>query len=87
MQTMEIEAVWPTLDASAKTALVDADVVIGIDRETGDEYTLYGLPGLESSASLRRPSAMRVVQISFDHGSQPFDALVQLIRKLKARET
>src|SRR5437763_13470634 len=35
----------------------------------------------KNSVSIKRPSAMKVVQIDLDHAPQPFTALVQVIRK------
>jgi hypothetical protein len=58
-------------------------VITGVDVRTEHEFTIYGTPPLESTVSLKRPAAMRVVQVRIDSSSDELQRLVRLVRELK----
>lgn len=83
VETLSIEDIAPALSEQAKAALADADVVIAVDRANQQEFTIFGLPGLESTATLKRPSAMRTLRISLDCDKGALEQLVVVIRRAK----
>ena len=66
-----------------RTALVEADVITGVDVNTQREYTVFGTPPLESTVTLKRPAAMRVVQVRIDGSDKSLHKLLALVRDLK----
>jgi hypothetical protein len=87
MNTIPIHAIVPVLTAEARAALVEADVIIAIDTASQREFTLFGTPALESTASLRRLSAMKIVRISLDCNAKELEKLMALVRRVKGPES
>jgi hypothetical protein len=85
MESIVIESTAPGLDAHARKAIIEADVVIGLDVRTQCEFTVYGTPPLESTATMKRPAAMRTVRLQFDGSTQPLAELIALVHAIKRR--
>jgi hypothetical protein len=81
MSIITIESPGPNLSDAERTALVEADIITGVDAEER-EFTVFGTPPLESTVSLRRPAAMRVVQVRID-GPAGLATLTALVRSVK----
>jgi hypothetical protein len=83
VDVLPIEDLMPALSARARSALAEADVVIGVDRASRREHTIYGIAGLDSSATFKKPSAMRVVHVSLDCDKASLESLLALVRRIK----
>ena len=83
MQVLTIESLGPRLDEPARAALVEADLIIGVDAATEREFTVYGMPSLESSVSIKRPSAMRTVRVLLDCKNGELEDLVAIVQAIK----
>ena len=86
MDTIPIEAMVPTLSAEARAALLEADVIIGMDTTSQREFTVFGTPALESTMSLKKLSSMRVVRVALDCNNEELEKLMALVRRVKGPE-
>jgi hypothetical protein len=86
MSLITIEAPGPRPTDRERAALAEADVITGIDVQSQREFTLFGTPPLESTATLKRPSAMRVVQVRIDGSPAALERLIKLVRDLKSAD-
>ncbi len=84
MDVISIESIDAIANAPTRAAIINADVIIGVDAPTGREFTVFGVPSLESSTSFKRPSAMRIVRVTIDCNSGDLEKLAALVRVLKA---
>ena len=66
MDSISFDELVPHVTDEARAALVAADVVIGVDRQTAREFTIYGMPSLESTTVIRQPSAMQILRVLLD---------------------
>ncbi len=82
MEVITIDSSHEPLNDEARAALAQADVITGVDALTDDEYTVFGTPPLESTMSLKRPAAMRVVQVRIQ-GAAGLKALTEVVRAVK----
>jgi hypothetical protein len=83
MQVITIDAPGARVSDDERAALCEADVITGIDVQTEREYTVYGTPSLESTVSLKRPAAMRVVQVRLNDPKSDLERLVALVKMLR----
>jgi len=83
MDTIRIEAIVPKLGANERAVLAAADVIIGVDTASQREFTVFGTPSLESTTSLKKLSAMRVVRVSLDCNNRELERLLKLVRRIK----
>lgn len=83
MNTLSIDALRPDLSAEARSTILEADVVIGIDLLSLREFTVFGTPALESTVTMKKPSAMRVVQVTLNCASGDLDQLAAIVRDIK----
>ncbi len=83
MQVITIDVPGTRVSEDQRAALCEADVITGIDVHTEREYTVFGTPSLESTVSLKRPAAMRVVQVRIDDASGDLQRLIALVKKLR----
>jgi hypothetical protein len=83
MQVITIDTPGARVSDDERAALCDADVITGIDVRTEQEYTVYGTPALESTVSLKRPAAMRVVQVRLNDPKSDLERLVALVKMLR----
>ena len=86
MDTIPIEAIVPAPSAKARAALVAADVIIGVDTASQREFTVFGTPALESTTSLEKLTAMRVLRVSLDCNNKELERLMALVRRIKEPE-
>lgn len=86
MGVITFESLGPTLGDAVRAALEEADVVIGVDAATEREFTVFGTPPLESTCSLKRPSAMRVVRVPLDGKVWGLDQLIAAVRAVKGHD-
>ena len=83
METITIESPGVCLADDARAALVGADVIIGVDNQTGQEFTVFGTPPLESTGSFKRLSAMRTVRVSVDRAIGELETLIAVVQAIK----
>ncbi len=81
--TLALDALVPEPTGEAKAALAAADIVIGIDPSSSREFTVFGTPALESTTSLKKLSAMRVVRVTLPNGPVDLERLTVLVRRIK----
>jgi hypothetical protein len=81
--SVTIDSILPQLSSHARTALASADIVIAVDDRSQREFTIYGMPPLESTISMKQLSAMQVVRIPFEFDSHRLDELTALVRRVK----
>lgn len=86
METIPIEELVGVLSPQARTALVEADVVIGVDKSSQRQFTVFGTPPLESTVNLKKLSAMRVLRVSLDCDNEGLERLMALVRRVKGPE-
>jgi hypothetical protein len=83
MNIKTIESLGPILSDDARAALVDADVIIGVDIQTQREFTVFGLPPLESTVNFKKPSAMKIVRVGINGNTEGLESLSALVSALK----
>lgn len=83
MSLTTIELSGSQFNDELRTALADADIITGVDTNTEREFTVFGSPPLESTVTLKRPAAMRVVQVRLDGRDATIKKLLELVRELK----
>jgi hypothetical protein len=86
MDVVEIASFDAALSERSRAALAEADVIIGIDTITQREFTVFGCPSLESTTSLKKPTAMRTVRVTVDCQSTELERLLALVRSVKGRD-
>ena len=86
MSVITIESLGPAMDDALRAALEEADVVIGVDVATEREFTIFGTPPLESTCSLKRPSAMRIVRVPLDGKIWGLEKLIAAVRAVKGHD-
>ena len=72
--------------ADARSAVAEADVVIGVDLASQRAFTVYGTPALEESIQIGREGAVRTVRGGFDQKSGELEQLMALVRSIKGRQ-
>lgn len=87
MDSLAFEELVPVATEPARAALVDADVVIGVDRNSRCEFTLYGMPSLESTVIINQPTAMRVLKVLLSSDRGELDRLLVAIRSIKGLDS
>ncbi len=83
MDDLSFDELVPKVSEQARAALLAADVVIGVDRDTEREFTLFGMPSLETTVVAPRPSAMQILRVLVDCNNQELDRLLMLVRDVK----
>ena len=83
MAVITIESLGPTLSDELRAALAQADIIIGVDAAAEREFTVFGTPSLESTITMKKPSAMQVVQVPLDFNSGELEELARLVREIK----
>jgi hypothetical protein len=73
------------LNSDARGALMAADVIIGVDVESQNEFTVFGTPAFEETVRVGQSVALRTVRIEFDLNANELDKLVSLVRTIKGR--
>ena len=84
MENIRSESVWPQLSDEARAAIARADVVIGVEGDSQREFTVFGVSSLESSVTIKKPSAVRTVRVILDRRSHALDELIALVRRVKS---
>ena len=83
MKVLPIESLGATLTEDSRALLAEADIIIGVDLVTQREFTVFGTPSLESTITMKHPSAMQVVQVPLDFNSGELEELAELVREIK----
>jgi hypothetical protein len=86
MNVVQIESLVSPLTEDELAALAEADVIVGVDVFTLREFTVFGLPSLESTTSLKKPTAMRTVRVTVNCQSGELEQLLALVRVVKGRD-
>ncbi len=66
-----------------RVAIARADVIIGVDAATQNEFTVFGTPALEESVRLGKQVAMRTLRIGISESKGELEKLVALVRAIK----
>ncbi len=69
--------------AACRKLLVDAHVVIGVDAASRREFTVYGTPALEQTATVGGQQALRTLRVTLDQTRGQLDQLAALVKVLK----
>ena len=83
MKVLPIDALGSKLDEDTRALVAEADVIIGVDRLTQREFTVFGTPSLESTVTIKKPTAMQVVQVSLDFETGELEELAAIVREIK----
>ena len=83
MKVLPIHALASKLDAANRALLAEADVIIAVDQLTKREFTVFGTPSLESTVTIKKPTAMQVVQVPLDVESGELEELAVIVREIK----
>ncbi len=83
MKVLPIDALGSKLDEANRAMLAEADVIIAVDQLTGREFTVFGTPSLESTVTIKKPTAMQVVQVPLHFESGDLDELAVIVREIK----
>lgn len=87
MDIRQMDMVGAALSDDTRMAFAEADVIIAVDESSQREFTVFGTPSLESTVTIKRPSAMRIVRVSLDCRAGDLEKLtgmVQVIKGLKS---
>ena len=66
-----------------RAALAAADVIIAVDSHTQRKFTVFGLSPLETTVTLKKPSATHTVLVQIDSESGGLEKLASLVREVK----
>jgi hypothetical protein len=69
--------------AERRVAIARADVIIGVDSATQNEFTVFGTPALEESVLIGKEVAMRTLRIGINETRGELEKLVALVRAIK----
>ena len=61
-------------------------MIIAVDAATGHEFTVFGRPSLESTTSLKKPTAMCTVRVTVKCPSGELEKLLELVRAAKGHD-
>lgn len=86
MDVLSFDQLSPTVTPEARQSLLAADVILGVDRATEREFTVFGMPSLESTVILNR-SAMKVLRVTLDSERGQLDELLHIVRSVKGLDT
>ena len=87
-ETVSLDAILGSAGADDQSAacrklLVEADVVIGVDAASRREFTIYGTPPLEATATMGADQALRTLRVTLDQSRGQLDQLTALVKVLK----
>jgi hypothetical protein len=71
------------LRPEARAAIARADVIIGVDSATQNEFTVYGTPAFEESVPIGKEVALRTVRIGFSEQAGELEKVVAIVRAIK----
>jgi hypothetical protein len=83
MNVVQIESLVSPLTEDELAALAEADVIVGVDVLTQRQFTVFGVPSLESTTSLKKPTAMRTVRVTLNCQAGELEQLLALVRAVK----
>ena len=86
MDVVQIELLGSLGIVRTRELLSEADVIIAVDAASQREFTVFGSPSLESTVTLKRPTAMRTVRVTVDCRSGELEKLIELVRTVKGRD-
>jgi hypothetical protein len=69
----------------ARAALAQADVILGVDRRTQREFTIFGTPSFEETVQLGQEVSMNTVRVELDDCDGELNKLATLVRSIKGR--
>jgi hypothetical protein len=81
-----IGSILPRLTSEARAALLAADIIIAVDQRSQREFTVFGMPPLESTTSLKSLSVMQVVKVTLECDNPHLEQLTALVRSVKLLE-
>jgi hypothetical protein len=86
MEIIPIEALFDELKGvKQRSVMVRAEVIIGVDRATQRQFTVFGTPSLEETVTLGGTQALSTVRIDLDTQNGDLEKLAALVQVLKGR--
>lgn len=82
-KSFTIASILPRMTSEARAALLAADIIIAVDQRSQREFTVFGMPPLESTTSLKSLSAMQVVRVTLDCDNPHLEQLTALVNSVK----
>ncbi len=83
MDTLFDEGPGSNLRAEKRAAIARADVIIGVDVTTQNEFTVYGMPALEETVRIGKEVALRTLRVALDEQNGELEKLVAIVRAVK----
>jgi hypothetical protein len=68
---------------AARKALAKADVIIAVDADSQNEFTIYGTPSLEETVRIDKDMSLRSVRVMLSDKAVQLDKLLGLVRAIK----
>jgi hypothetical protein len=68
-----------------KQLVLDADLIIGLDTTTGQEYVVYGKAALKRISTSGQPEDIRLLHVAIDAQTDDLDRLCGLVMALRGR--
>jgi hypothetical protein len=90
-QAIPVEALFaaddinPNPESDPRPALAAADVVLGMDVDSGRQFLLYGRDTLERIVRSGRPGPQRVLLIALDQETDELERVLALLLAVKGR--
>jgi hypothetical protein len=73
------------VNPAARDLIVQADLVIGVDIMTGQEYVVYGKATLKRISESGQAEDVRILRIALDAQTEDLDKLCGLVMLLRGR--
>lgn len=83
MESLFDDSSGQALRSERRVAIARADIIIGVDATTQNEFTVFGTPALEESVRIGKEVAMRTLRIGIDEARGELEKLVALVRAIK----
>lgn len=73
------------LTDEARTAIQQADVIIGVDSGSQREFTVFGTPSLEQTMQVGEEVSMDTLRVEIDEKAGDLARLISAVRSIKGR--
>jgi len=71
--------------SAVRSALLEADVIIGVDVASQRQFTVFGTPAFEETVRVGTDVAMHTVRVEIDEQAGELNRLVELVQSIKGR--
>lgn len=83
IETLFEDGSTTSLRAETRAAIARADVIIGIDAASQNEFTVFGTPALEETVTLGKEVALRTLRVALNVDNGELEKLVGVVRAIK----